>query len=140
MKDKPFYLETPFEVKSYDIDVVGHVNNIVYIRWLEDIRMNFLNKFLPYNRLMGKGISPVLTKTEIEYKLPIKMFDEVCVKSYISDVKGPRLILEFEFYVSDKLMAVARQTGIFFDVNKQRPVRPPDEFMEQWNLLIQEQA
>lgn len=134
MSIKPFYIETDFEVKSYDIDVVGHVNNIVYIRWLEDIRMNFLNKYLPYNELMEKGISPVLVKTEIEYKQPIKMFDAVVAKSYISEVKGPRMFIEFEFHANDKLMAKARQVGIFFDIKKQKPVRPPDEFMDLWKV------
>ncbi len=132
MSEKQFYFESEFEVKSYDIDVVGHVNNIVYIRWLEDIRMNFLNKFLPYNDLMNKGISPVLVNTQIEYLQPIKMFDEVIAESYISDVKGPRLFMEFEFYVGERLMAKAKQTGIFFDVHKQRPVRPPEEFIKLW--------
>ncbi|MBK7868256.1 MAG: hypothetical protein IPJ75_15420 [Ignavibacteriales bacterium] len=34
-------LELDFEVKTFDIDAGGHLNNIVYIRWLEELRNSF---------------------------------------------------------------------------------------------------
>ncbi len=50
--------ELEIEIKTYDIDVAGRVNNIVYVRWIEDLR----------SRLLGSRSSSVLlqpiTRTE----------------------------------------------------------------------------
>jgi acyl-CoA thioesterase FadM len=43
-KTKPLSVELSLNVNTYDIDVAGHVNNIVYIRWLEDMRNILYNK------------------------------------------------------------------------------------------------
>lgn len=37
-KTNLLFIEVPLFVNTYDIDVAGHVNNIVYVRWLEDMR------------------------------------------------------------------------------------------------------
>jgi len=36
---RPFLIEVPLPVRTYDIDFAGIVSNIVYIRWLEDLRL-----------------------------------------------------------------------------------------------------
>lgn len=135
---KPFYLEHPIQVKSYDIDIVGHVNNIVYIRWLEDIRLVMLDEYLPFEELMAEDMSPVLLRTEIDYKVPIKMFDSVVARAYISELKGVRMTLDFEFWVGDVLSCTAIQKAILFHVNKERPCRPPKKFIEKYNSYFKD--
>jgi acyl-CoA thioester hydrolase len=43
----PFEVEIPLPVRTYDIDFAGIVNNIVYIRWLEDLRLEMLARYFP---------------------------------------------------------------------------------------------
>jgi acyl-CoA thioester hydrolase len=42
MKQKPFEVALDLPIKTYDIDFAGIVSNIVYIRWLEDLRLKIL--------------------------------------------------------------------------------------------------
>lgn len=44
--DLNFQTESELEVKTYDIAAAGHVNNIVYARWLEDLRNMLFKKCL----------------------------------------------------------------------------------------------
>ncbi|MGO9114694.1 MAG: hypothetical protein ACLP9L_36220 [Thermoguttaceae bacterium] len=40
-------VQVPLRVKPYDIDVVGVVSNIVYVRWMEDLRLAMLDRDSP---------------------------------------------------------------------------------------------
>lgn len=69
MKDhRPLAVSLPFSVKTYDIDFAGHVSNIVYIRWLEDLRLHFLDVYSLLDQQMAESYVPILTRTEIDYK------------------------------------------------------------------------
>ncbi len=127
---KPFYTELPVKVYAYDIDAVGHVNNTVYIRWTEDARTAMLDEYLPYKDLMADQISPVLLHTEIDYILPVKLFDPLILSAYVSGVKGVQMWIDFEFKVEGELRANAQQRGVFFNISKQKPCRPPKKFLE----------
>ncbi|HSN74366.1 MAG TPA: acyl-CoA thioesterase, partial [Anaerolineae bacterium] len=63
-------------VRTYDIDFVGIVSNIVFIRWLEDLRLQMLAEYFPLDTAMqAQGIAPLLLRTEIDYKRPVRLFD-----------------------------------------------------------------
>lgn len=64
--------EREIEVNNYDIDAMGIVSNIVYIRWFEDLRTIFINEYMTFSEMMKQHISPILMKTEIEYKVPLR--------------------------------------------------------------------
>ncbi len=42
----------PIQVKAYEIDAMGVVSNIVYVKWLEDARHEFLAKYYPYDEMI----------------------------------------------------------------------------------------
>src|SRR5947208_6147204 len=53
---RPLEVELLLAVRTYDIDFAGHVSNIVYIRWLEDLRLQFLNEHLPLQEQWANGV------------------------------------------------------------------------------------
>ena len=75
-------VQVPLRVKPYDIDVVGVVSNIVYVRWMEDLRLAMLDAYLPLDEQMADGIVPAILKVEIEYKRAI----QIARRSYRNDV------------------------------------------------------
>ena len=48
-------LELPLRVAGYDIDFAGHVNNAVYIRWLEDLRTVWMTRWVPLEECAARG-------------------------------------------------------------------------------------
>ncbi|MCL4870514.1 MAG: acyl-CoA thioesterase [Anaerolineae bacterium] len=132
---KPFLIELPITVKTYDIDFLNIVHNMVYIRWLEDLRFQMLADYLPLESLLADGISPVLLKTEIEYRWAVRLGDPVVGQMWMAELQNTRWILEAEISVGDKIAAWARQTGFFADLKTVRPARMPKALREQWQAV-----
>jgi len=116
-----------FTPKTYDIDFANHVSNIVYIRWLEDLRFKWLEKYFPIADQMAQNIAPTLLRTEIDYKRQIKLSDNpVKGTMWIGDLGRLKYVLEAEFTVNGKIMCQAKQTGIFVRTPEMKPIRTPE--------------
>ena len=129
-KQLPLCVERTFQPKTYDIDFAGHVSNIVYIRWLEDLRLLLLETYLPLDTLMEKGIAPVVMRTTIDYKKPVRLFDKVVGKMWAGDIGNVKGVLLAEFTVDGIAVATAEQIGIFVRLASGRPVPSPEVFRQ----------
>ena len=55
------FYEQPLPIRTYDIDFAGIVSNIVFIRWLEDLRLALLERLLNHMKLLKTtGLTAVL--------------------------------------------------------------------------------
>ena len=133
---KPLGVRLAITPKTYDIDFAGHVSNISYIRWLEDLRLLLLEAYLPLETLMKRGVAPVVLRTTIEYKKAVKLHDEVVGTMWASDMGPVKGILSAEFRVNDIVMATADQIGIFVRMETGRPVAFPEELVRQYQEYV----
>ena len=123
------------QVKTYDIDFAGIVSNIVYLRWLEDLRLEMLNTYLPLKQLMERGYCPIIASTEIKYKKALRMFDRPVAKMWISELKRSeamplglsRCTLQAEICLDNQIVTTATQTGFFINLETMRPMSIPEE-------------
>lgn len=129
---RPFEISLSLPVRTYDIDMLGIVHNRVYIRWLEDMRLQVLQEYLPLQPLLESGLSPVLLKTSIEYKRPVRLFDPLAGVMWMSAMGRARFTLQAEFLVHGQVMASAEQTGCFIEIATGRPVPIPQQVHDQW--------
>ncbi len=126
---KPLHVSMPIRIKTYDIDFVGHVNNIVYIRWLEDLRLLLLDTYSPLEAMRQAGYVPIIVNTEIHYKRGIVLSDhEVQAEMWAGEFGRAIIRLEAQFKVGDDIRATARQRGTFVDSTTMRIIRVPDDF------------
>lgn len=119
-----------FKVMTYDIDFVSIVSNIVYIRWLEDLRNLFAEQALSLGDALSRGLAATLTRTEIDYRYPVRFPDVVDGRMWLESAERARYVLAAEFVSSatQKVVATARQTGVFVSIESGRPVRLPQEY------------
>lgn len=120
------------EVKTYDIDFAGVVSNIVYIKWIEDLRLAMLATHYPLQHQLERDIAPAILQTKIDYKKSIKLFDGVSGRIWISDIKRIKWFLQGEIYAQDKVAAVVEQSGVFVSLSRSRPVSIPDELLQKY--------
>jgi acyl-CoA thioester hydrolase len=118
------------DVASYDIDFAGIVSNISYIRWLEDLRLAWLEKYFSLSSQIDAGFIPILLETNIQYQHAIRMFDNVKGGMWVSRFHSHKWKVKAEFLVNEKVMATAEQKGVFVDQVKWRPIRIPEELKE----------
>lgn len=130
--EKPLLIERPIVVRTYDIDFANIVHNIVYLRWLEDLRSEILAEVLPIEEILATGISPILTRTEIDYRWPVRIGDKVLGRMWVSDLSRTRWTLSSEIVVEGRVSAAGRQSGYFADLNTLKPVRMPGKLKELW--------
>jgi hypothetical protein len=74
---RPILIQKPLKINGYDIDVMGIVSNIVYIRWFEDLRFEFLDRYWPFENMLKSNRSPVLSTTHVKYRYPLTIYDRL---------------------------------------------------------------
>lgn len=124
--------EADIIVKTYDIDSAGHVSNIVYLRWMEDMRLALLEKHVPLENLIASGYCPVIASTQIEYKKAIKLFDKPRASMWIASITPATMQFEGEIRVNDELTTHATHTGAFINQQTCRPLRLPAAIVEKF--------
>jgi acyl-CoA thioester hydrolase len=118
------------EVYSFHIDFIGHVNNTVYVQWMEIGRTKLLEAVgMPTQQIFQQGFAPVLVQTNISYKSPLYLGDRVRMEMWLSELRNASAIMQFRFYNGQgTLAAEGYQKGLFVDRETMRPRRlRPDE-------------
>lgn len=128
---RPLAVELAVNVQTYDIDFANHVNNQVYVRWLEDLRMELLRQYYPLKRFMDEGVAPILASTQITYKKAIYLYDEpVVARMWCIKLGRATLTLEAEICVGDTVCAQAVQRGMLVKLATGRGARMPRELID----------
>ena len=125
---------TPYEhivrVESTDIDRLGHVNNIVYLRWVQDIAIAHWRTIASPEH--QAEIVWMALRHEIDYKAQAVEGDEIIVRTWIGTAEG----LRFERFTEmlrngdRKVLAQARTVWCPVDPKSGRPKRVPAEVFQ----------
>lgn len=123
---RPLLTTLTFQARTYDIDFAGIVSNIVYVRWLEDLRGEMLAALYPAERIRATGVGPVLLHTDIHYRRALKLGDRPQGRMWVAEARRTRWVLQAEFLLQGQVVCEARQTGAFVDYSRMRPVPVPE--------------
>ncbi|MEH2109350.1 acyl-CoA thioesterase [Nostoc sp.] len=129
---RKFEVVLAIPVRTYDIDFMGIVSNIVYIRWLEDLRLKFLDEHWQLNQQIEQGYTPILAGTEIAYKRPIKIIDRVIGRLWLSNLGRLKWTVQAEILSNNELAAVATQKGGFVSLQNNRLIPIPEELQKKY--------
>jgi acyl-CoA thioester hydrolase len=122
------FFKLDLEIKTYDIDIAGHVNNIVYIKWLEDLRAHLYSHIFDFLKVIETGFYPVVTHTSINYIKQIKLFEKLYGTVELTTEKHGMLFLKFQLKNDATLFAEAEQRCVMMDLNSGRMVKSYKEF------------
>lgn len=113
------------EVYSFHIDFMDHVNNIIYVQWMEIGRTKLLEAVgLPTQDIFQQGFAPVLVQTSITYKSPLYLSDHVWLEMWLSELRQASAIMQFRFYnQQETLVAEGWQKGLIVNRDTMRPRR-----------------
>lgn len=113
------------EVYSFHIDFIGHVNNTVYVQWMEIGRSKLLEAIgMPTHEIFHQGFVPVLVQTHITYKSALYLGDRVQIELWLSELRNASAIMQFRFAnAQGTLAAEGWQKGLFADRETMRPRR-----------------
>lgn len=122
--------QTEIIVRSYECDSYSHVNNAVYLNYLEHARMDFLHKIkFDYKGIVKEGFSLYVTHIDIHYKASAFLDDKLIVETKPTKLK--HIMGEFTQTIKKEdgtLCAEATVTWASVK-NDGRPAKIPEEFM-----------
>lgn len=120
--DKSNYSYT-LKVGPEHIDELNHVNNVVYVQWIQDAAVSHWNSVIP-DEVREKYIW-VIMRHEIDYRKPAKLNDELLVKTFVINAGGIISDRKVEFYrKSDMTLLVeSKTTWCMLDARTFRPAR-----------------
>ena len=94
------------QVRDYELDAEGIVNNANYLHYLEHTRHQFCTQNgISFAEMQERGIIPVLNKVELEYKTPLRSGDSFVSKLTL-ERKGPRFVFYQDIFKPDGTMVV----------------------------------
>jgi acyl-CoA thioester hydrolase len=120
------FYEEVLRIRTYDIDFAGIVGNIVFIRWLEDLRLGLLAQAYPLIRALTEDVAPILLATRITYRRPVTIADPLVGRIRVAGLGRVRWRLAAEFAVGEAIHAEAEQEGLFMRLSTRRPIAIPE--------------
>jgi acyl-CoA thioester hydrolase len=113
--------ETSRVVTTDDIDDLNHVNNAVYVKWMDDVA------YAHWSHLTTAYNLPeciwVVVRHEIDYKAQALLNDKITIKTWVGETSGIKSIRHIVFYKEETLLVQSKTTWVFLDVQTQKPTR-----------------
>jgi acyl-CoA thioester hydrolase len=132
MSSAPF--EMTVSVTPEDIDEQNHVNNTVYLRWVQEVATAHWRAIA--NPEAQENIGWVVLRHEIDYKASACSGDQVVLRTWVG--KATRLTFErfTEMLRSPDRQLLSNARTLWCPVNVQtgRPVRVPPDVREQFSI------
>ena len=119
-----------------DMDAYGHVNNVVFLTYLEESRVDMLFALGAEHGLdaLAKGV--LVARHEIDYKAPLVYHQRgVDIDLWVGAIKGASFEIRYEVHDEDTVFAHAASLLVTYDLDAGRPRRvSPEErsFLEQY--------
>ncbi len=127
---KPFKVQVRFA----DIDVMGHVNNAVYLSYFEMTRVHYFEHLLgskwDYNK---DGF--LLARNEVDYILPIFLTDKPIIKMTTKNLGNKSFTFCYEIYVQEELRTKGLSVMVGYDSVNGKTIEIPAKMREALNLL-----
>jgi acyl-CoA thioester hydrolase len=120
-----------FTIPADSIDENGHVNNVFYVQWMQDI---VLEHYVSIGGIEAQGPDStwVIREHRIEYLLPAFADEEIEIRTWIENLRRVRSLRKYEFVrKSDGKVLVKGETDwVFVDVKTGSPRAVPGTMAE----------
>ena len=116
-------------VRLTDLDILGHVNNAIYLTYFEIARMHYFSALVgDHWNWMEEGV--VLLKNEVEYLKPIVLNDVPYVKVYLIHIRTKSFTLGYEITVSDQLVTKGSSVLVGFNSKTKSTIEIPEKMKD----------
>ena len=111
-------------VRFQDVDAMGHVNNAVFLTYLEEARIAYLLRF-------DAGVEEmIMARVEVDFRAPLRSGDELEIGVRPVTVGTKSFQLEYEVRSGETVAAEAKTVIVSFDYESGRPVELPKTWRE----------
>ncbi len=134
---EPTPFRVPIEIRWSDLDALGHVNNAVYLTYMEHARFAYIRALVGLDAeidsvtLLPRETQFILAEAQIRYRSPALLYDKLEMRLYISRVGRKSFVFEYALVDlnTGRLIAEGCSTQVWYDyaAGESRPV--PEEMV-----------
>lgn len=119
--------EQQLTVSTSDLDSRNHVNNVRYVKWVQDIAE--AHWLLKTSEEIRQNYYWVMISHHIQYKAEAVLGDTLVLKTFVTESKGVRSTRVVEIYnkSTQKLLTTSETIWCFMSHETNRPTRIPEE-------------
>jgi acyl-CoA thioester hydrolase len=110
-----------------DMDAMGHVNNIVYFRYMEQARISWFEQLLPRRDAAWKTTGIVIANASCNFRRAMTYPGTVEVKVYTAHPGGSSIGTYYELLLENEIYADGAAVVVFIDMKTQKAKRIPEE-------------
>ncbi|AXA33516.1 acyl-CoA thioesterase [Francisella adeliensis] len=131
MKNQLKYFVYPTKVLPEHIDPNNHLNNIVYLQWMQDIAIEHVKANGVFEITEELGLTWFAKKHTIEYMSQGFLGDEITVITWVESATKISTLRKYHIYrKSDKkLLCKAETLWIMINLEKGRPAKIPADLI-----------
>ena len=110
------------------IDENGHVNNVTYVQWMQDIAVEHYSS-IGGIQAQGPESTWVIREHKIEYLLPAFAGEEIEIRTWVENIRRVRSLRKYEFVrkADGKTLVKGETDWVFMDVKTGSPRAVPEE-------------
>jgi len=117
-----------FTIPADAIDENGHVNNVAYVQWMQDVAVEHYEYIGGVSPMREANAIWVVREHRIEYLLPAFAGEEIEIKTWVENVRRVRSLRKYEFVrkSDDKVLVKGETDWVFVDAKTGRPLAIPE--------------
>ena len=128
MKARRVLVHTSIQpVRWGDMDALGHVNNTIYFRYMEQTRLEWLYALAREGVGFLSGAGPVIVNASCTFMVPIVYPGDVEVRMYLAEPGRSSIGSHYELDCAGKRMAEGDAKIVWIDLASGRSVPLPDQ-------------
>ena len=110
------------------IDENGHVNNVAYVQWMQDIAVEHYSS-IGGIEAQGPDVMWVVREHKIEYLLSAFVGEEIEIRTWVENIRRVRSLRKYEFVrkTDGKILVKGETDWVFMDVGMGSPRVVPNE-------------
>jgi acyl-CoA thioester hydrolase len=116
------------QVRFRDLDAMGHVNNAVFLTYIESARFAFLDHL---GAASGVDNMPIIVaRIEIDFRAPVSLGDEVEIAVRATRFGDKSFDLDYVLRVGGRVVAEAKSVLVGYDYGSGETIAIPDDWRE----------
>ena len=112
-----------------EMDAFNHVNNTVYFKYFENVRIKYFEKTGIIKLMKESKVGPIMAQADCQFIKPINYPDSLEIRAKVSHIKKSSFIMEYEVF-SQKLNTLAAKGSsviVMVDYNSGTKVHIPED-------------
>lgn len=104
------------KVQYYETDMMGVVHHANYIHWMEEARIDFMDRMgFPYKRMEAEGVLSPVKSIQVNYLKPCTFGDEVDITVGVKEFNGVVITMMYDMRVNGELVFSGTSEHVFLD-------------------------